>query len=127
MSLISSIYMASNALQADQIGLQVVGQNVANASTPGYIRETVDYVPAGTQRDGNLLLGSGVLVAGIKQQIDNFLQEQVRGANSSVANSQLQQQTYQQLEGLLNALGNTNGGTNLGSNLTSFFNSISQV
>ena len=41
MSLISSIQLANSSLQATQVGLQVVGQNIANANTPGYIRETV--------------------------------------------------------------------------------------
>ena len=41
MSLFSSIQMASNSLQIQQIGLQVAGQNIANASTPGYSREQV--------------------------------------------------------------------------------------
>ena len=41
MSLFSSIQMAGNALQANDIGLQVVGQNISNANTPGYIREAL--------------------------------------------------------------------------------------
>ncbi len=39
MSLFSSIQLANNALIASQIGLQVVGNNIANANTPGYIRK----------------------------------------------------------------------------------------
>ena len=37
MSLLGSIRMAGNTLQADDIALQVVGQNIANANTPGYL------------------------------------------------------------------------------------------
>ncbi len=37
MSLFSSIQLANNTLRAQQIGLQVTGQNIANANTPGYI------------------------------------------------------------------------------------------
>ncbi len=52
MSLYSSITMAANSLQANQIAMQVVGQNIANANTPGYLREEVVLTPAPTQRHG---------------------------------------------------------------------------
>ena len=82
MSLISSIQLANSALQATQIGLQVVGQNISNANTPGYTREIVQLQPGPTQRKGNLLFGSGVQVQGIVQQVDKFLQERLRNATS---------------------------------------------
>ena len=50
MSLSGSLQIASNSLRATQIGLQVVGQNISNANTPGYIREEVNYAPAPTQQ-----------------------------------------------------------------------------
>jgi len=64
MSLFSSIQLASNALNAAQIGLQVAGNNIANADTPGYIRQQVVLSPAPTQQYGGLLLGLGVQVEG---------------------------------------------------------------
>ena len=39
MSLFGAIQMGGNTLQAMQIGLQVVGNNIANANTPGYVRQ----------------------------------------------------------------------------------------
>ncbi len=50
MSLFGSIQMGGNTLQAMQIGLQVVGNNIANANTPGYVRQEAVYVPAPVQR-----------------------------------------------------------------------------
>ena len=46
MSLFGSIQMGGNTLQAMQIGLQVVGNNIANANTPGYVRQEAIYAPA---------------------------------------------------------------------------------
>ena len=46
MSLFGSIQMGSSTLRAMQIGLQVVGNNIANADTPGYIREEAVFAPA---------------------------------------------------------------------------------
>lgn len=123
MSLSSSITLAANALQAQQIGMQVVGQNIANANTPGYIREEVVYTPAPTQKLGKLLLGLGVQVDGIVQKIDHFLEDRLRGATSDRASSSAQQETYLQLEGLIGELSDTD----LSSSLNNFLASISEI
>jgi flagellar hook-associated protein 1 len=123
MSLLGSIQMAGNTLRANEIGLQVVGQNIANANTPGYIREELVLTPAPTQKYGGLLLGMGVSVDAVIQKIDKFLEERLRGAVSDEANSKTQQETYAQLEGLLGALDDTS----LSASMNSFFSSISEI
>jgi len=123
MSLSGSIRLGSNALQAQQIGLQVVGQNIANANTPGYIREEVVFAPAPTQQLGRLLLGLGVQVDGIVQKIDHFVEERLRGATSDRASSATQEDTYLQLEGLIGELSDTD----LSTSLNNFFASISEI
>jgi flagellar hook-associated protein 1 FlgK len=124
MSLYSSIQMASGALQANDIALQVVGQNIANANTPGYLREVVNFEPGPTQDQGALTLGTGVLVHSITQQINSFLETQLRSANADQANADTVQQNYSQLESILGAL---NNGSNLSSTMNSFFSSIANV
>ncbi len=79
MSLFGSIRIAANTLRADTIAMQVIGQNIANANTPGYIREEVLLTPAPTQRMGRLLLGLGVDVQAVVQKIDLFLEERFAG------------------------------------------------
>ena len=123
MSLFSSIQMASNTLQADQIGLQVVGQNIANANTPSYILETTQLEPGPTQRVGNLLLGSGVTVEGVTQQIDTFLEQRLQGAMSDSSDTQTQATAYTNLEQVSGELSSTDMSTLM----TNFFNSISNV
>jgi len=123
MSLFGSIQNAVGALRASQIGLQVVGQNIANANTPGYIREEVNYVPAATQRIGGILLGLGVKVAGVVQKIDTLLEQRLRSATSDRANAEGVEQTFQQLEGLIGELGDTD----LSTSMNNFFSSINEV
>src|SRR5690348_4399401 len=113
MSLFSSIQLANNSLRAMQVGLQVVGQNIANANTPGYIREEVALTPAPTQRNGNLLLGLGVQVTAIVQKIDHFVEERLRGSTSDRVSAETQEQTFQQLEGLLAELGDSDLSTSM--------------
>ena len=86
MSLFGTIQMATNSLQANQIGLQVVGQNISNASTPGYSREQVIFAPGPSQQYGSLLLGTGVLVQGVQPQINQYLNESLWNSNSAAAN-----------------------------------------
>ncbi len=55
--------------------------------------------------------------------MDQFVEQQLRGANADASGSQVESQTYQSLEGLLNELGDNS----LGSSLNSFFSSINEV
>ena len=123
MSLYSSIRLAANTLQANQIGLQVVGQNIANANTPGYIREEVVLAPAPTQRIGKLLLGTGVDVQAVVQKIDTFLEERLRGSVSDRADVEAQESSYLQLESAIGELNDTDVSTLL----NGFFSSIAEV
>jgi len=123
MSLFGSIQLANNALRSTQIGLQVVGQNIANANTPGYIREEVQFASAPTQRAGNLLLGMGVTVQGVVQKIDAFLEDRLRGSTSDRVSAETQEQTFQQMEALIGELGDTD----LSTALNNFFASVNEI
>lgn len=124
MSLFGSIQMGGNTLQAMQIGLQVVGNNIANANTPGYVRQEAIFTPAGSQRKGSLIQGLGVAVDSIVQKLDKFLQARLVGAKGDRANAEVQEQVYRDLETTLNELSDTG---DLSNSLTDFFNSIDEV
>ncbi|HYO23942.1 MAG TPA: flagellar hook-associated protein FlgK [Lacipirellulaceae bacterium] len=123
MSLFSSIQMAGNTLQAMQIGLHVVGNNIANANTPGYIRERVVYTPAPTMKVGDLTLGLGVEIAGIVQSLDRFAEDRLRGAGGDRASAEVQEKTYLDLEAIVDALGDQD----ISSGLTAFFGSLEEI
>ncbi|RMF86942.1 MAG: flagellar hook-associated protein FlgK, partial [Planctomycetota bacterium] len=123
MSLYSSIRMTSNTMRADQIAMQVIGQNIANANTPGYIREETVLAPAPVQQLGSLLLGLGVDVKAVIQKIDTFLEERLRGSVSDRSSAEVKEETYGQLEGLVNELGDMD----LSTDLNNFFSAISEI
>lgn len=123
MSLFSSLQLASNALQAQSIGLQVVGQNIANVNTPGYSRAEVNFTPAPTQRVGKLLLGLGVEIDSVKQKADAHLNERLRSAAADRAGGEVQENTYQQLETLIGELQDTD----ISTSLNNFLGSVSQI
>ena len=120
MSLFGSLQVASNTLQAMQVGLQVVGNNIANANTEGFIREKVNYAPAPVMEKGNLIIGLGVQVESITQVLDEYLGEQLRGANQDKIGAEIQNSAYKDLERLIGELTSND----LSTSLTSFFGSI---
>lgn len=120
MSLFGSLQTASNTLQAMQIGLQVVGNNIANANTEGFIREKVNYAPAPVQKIGNLTIGLGVLVDSITQVYDDFLGDKLRGASGERVSADIQNDAYKGLERLLGELSDSD----LSTAIIDFFGSI---
>jgi flagellar hook-associated protein 1 FlgK len=123
MSLFGSIQLSANTLRAMQIGLQVVGNNIANANTPGFIREEVLYTPAPVQEVGGVQLGLGVRIDGIVQKVDRFLQERLLGARSDRASAEVREKSYQDLEVLIGELSDTD----LSTSFSGFFNSIDEI
>ncbi len=84
--LLGNLSSAARSLDAISVGLQVVGQNFANAGTAGYSRRVVDYVAVAPT--GRLDAGGGVLAAGIRAPRDllmerQLLQEQPMGAREA--------------------------------------------
>ena len=72
MSLFATIQTSANALQVSELGLQVVSNNVANANTPGYIRQELVQSTGPAVLVGGVLLGYGVRANGVIQKFDDF-------------------------------------------------------
>jgi flagellar hook-associated protein 1 FlgK len=80
MSLTTVLSNASSGLQAAQMSLRAVSDNVANVNTPGYVRKTVQQQP--------LVVGAagmGVQVTGTARMADQYLEQAslTAGADSS--------------------------------------------
>ncbi|GAA5506094.1 flagellar hook-associated protein FlgK [Novipirellula caenicola] len=107
MGLLGTIQQSKGALDAAQIGLQVVGNNVANANTPGYIRQELQQASAVAVREGNLISGHGVRPTGIVQVVDEALFERMIDAKTALAGAESLESAYAQLEELSTDLDNT--------------------
>ncbi len=73
--------IASRSLAAEQLAMEVTGNNMANAATPGYRRETADLVEAPPIPSSSLngtLEGQGVNVQAISRAQNAFLSRSVR-------------------------------------------------
>jgi len=123
MSLIGTIQQSAGALQAAQIGLQVVGNNIANANTPGYIRQQLEQASASAVRDGGLIKGLGVRTTGIVQNVDRALVERMYRAKSALDGAEALERAYSQLEEITTDLDNSG----LTQQLSLFNNSLHEL
>ena len=118
--LFGSLSAVSRSLAAQQTGLAVAGQNIANVNTPGYTRRAVDLsasLPIDPYSAGN-----GVDIVGIRAERADLIEAQLRhelpaqGREAAMADSLSQIET---------ALGRP--GSSIDSSLTKFFTAFSQL
>ncbi len=84
MSLFGALSATARALDAQQYGLEVTGQNIANVNTPGYSRRTVDLVSVAAA-DGGL---GGVGIQGSRSIRDLLLERRLRQERPSAEKQQ---------------------------------------
>ncbi len=80
--------IASQALAAQELALEVTGNNMANATTPGYAVESVDLTENAPAAEANMpstLVGNGVTVTAITRATNAFLSAAVNNQTSAVA------------------------------------------
>jgi flagellar hook-associated protein 1 FlgK len=123
MGLSTALATAGRSLEVFSAGLQIAGQNISNASTPGYIREKLVLTTDAPFRDGNLLFGTGVVANGVRQQIDKFLATRTQAARSDFEGASARASIFKQLESTLNELGDRD----LSSSLNNFLSKINDV
>ena len=117
--LMTSLTNAARSLDAQQYGLDVTGQNIANVNTAGYAVRTVgltENVAPGTNSDG------GVLITGAPAQRDNFLEARLRSLQSPAA---MDGAVADALNIVQTALGTP--GSSLDSSLAAFFQSFATL
>lgn len=115
MGLFTAIRSAGHALEIFSTGIQVAGNNISNASTPGYIREKLNVTSAAPYRYGGVLIGTGAQITGIRQQIDKYLEVRYNAASSEASGSEARNQIFKSLETALNELGDGDLSTSVNS------------
>ena len=111
-----------SALQAFQRAINVASNNVANASTPGYDRETVNLTEAIPQSNGSATVGAGVVVAGVSRAYSQAAANQLNTSQSSLGQLNALQNYSTQID---NLFGTTVGG--LSTTLQNFYSAFSDV
>jgi flagellar hook-associated protein 1 FlgK len=111
-----------SALQAFQQAINVTSNNVANASTPGYDRESVNLTEAIPQSDGAATIGAGVVVSGISRAFSQAAANQLNTSQSSLGQLNSLKAYSSQID---NLFGTTIGG--LSTALQGFYGAFADV
>jgi flagellar hook-associated protein 1 FlgK len=117
---LSSILMTGlSAMRANQSSMGVISQNIANASTPGYVRTDVTLAPR-----SNMGPGGGVEISGIKRAADRFLAtasyiaEATRGSSAARADILARAQA---------SFGDPNANTSVFATLDEFWSAVTEI
>jgi len=113
-----------SGLNAAQRGLDIVGNNIANAATDGYHRQRVNLEPAYSAQNDLLLFGGGVNVANTTRLIDNLLEIEILRQQSSLEQVSQEFSTLRTVE---NAFGEFSIDEGLSAAIDNFFNALSDL
>lgn len=118
--LYTSLTMAARALTAQQLGLEVTGNNIANVNTAGYARRTIDF--AAVKAESSLSAGNGVEVTGIRSIRDRLLERRVLQEVPHEGRSEMLSEILQVVEAGIGTTGNSIDGR-----LTEMFGSFGRL
>jgi flagellar hook-associated protein 1 len=137
-SLFGTLNMAERSMQAEMTGVNVAGQNLANVSTTGYTRQTVDIETSPSISTEFGSQGTGADVVAIQQAVNTLLNGQIQTQQSTSGYWTAQQSALQSAETSLDEFlngtaatsstsGNSTTDTGLSGQLTGLFNAFQAV
>ncbi len=133
LGLFNTLKLGARALQANQLGVEVTGQNLANSSNAAYSRQRVNLETSLTFPTQYGLQGTGVQVASIQQIRDSMLDGEMRDESSvggywtsqqsSLENAQTQLGEFLNL----NATGSATDSQGISDQINNLFNSFQNL
>src|SRR5580658_9000267 len=130
MGTISSAFdLISSGLDADQSALSIVANNVANANTPGYTRETPNWQENPPIQINGVSYGAGVTETGAASVRDRVLEERLDQQQQLASASGSRLSALNTLEALFTPDSGTASSSagDIGSDITNFFDSFSSL
>ncbi len=124
--------IATGSLAADQAAISVVAGNIANANTPGYTTETVQWGAVDTVTVGGRSAASGISLEGAASQRDRVLNQridqQTQDQSSTAARLAALSDLQSLFSGAISATGsNSSGVADIGQQMAAFFQSFSSL
>jgi flagellar hook-associated protein 1 len=121
----SNFDIGLSALNAAMKALDVVGNNVSNASTEGYHKQVVNLSPSYSVSDGNTLVGGGVNVTGVTSVIDKYLEHEILKQQSTLNQTTQEASTLTDIETAFGELSTSS--TGLSTSINNYFNALSSL
>jgi flagellar hook-associated protein 1 FlgK len=119
-----SFSIAISGLDVAKKAIDTIGNNVANAATPGYHRQRINLTPAYTSQVGSVLLGGGVNFEGVTRLINNLLEQEILRQQSSLGQISSELSALSTVE---NAFGELSTGEGLNTIIDNFFNALQDL
>jgi flagellar hook-associated protein 1 FlgK len=129
-----AIEIGRSALRAQQIGISVTGDNIANVNTPGFSRRLAKLETSAPAAG----LGTGVTVADVSRARDQILDSQIRFQNGLFGRLEAMQRAFFTVEGIFSELAGSSAneagavfsqssGVGLSGALSRFFNAFQDL
>jgi len=123
-SISSLLNTGRNAMSTHKLAIAVTGNNIANAATPGYVRQRLDATTDISVRSArNTVLGTGVKAEAVKRSFDTFTYERIVKEDGKLGFYAAQQPELEALNAAYNEI--SSGG--LGTSIGAFFAAINVV
>ena len=134
LGLFNTLNLGARAMTAQQVGVEVTGQNLANANNPAYARQRVQLQTSTPTPGGIGMEGTGIEAVSIQQVRNQLLDSQIQSESSVGGYWNSQQSALQNVQTQLNEfldLSSTNGASGstvgLSSQLNNLFNAFQSV
>lgn len=98
----SILHIATRALLAEQVGVEVTGHNIANVNTPGYSRQRVNAVTSPPVPSPWGPLGTGVNIQGIDRAFDPFITARLNEKSSLLSDYRTRSAALEQVAAFFN-------------------------
>ncbi|MEE9243808.1 MAG: flagellar hook-associated protein FlgK [Mycobacterium sp.] len=120
----SALQVGRSALLSYQSALQVIGNNISNAGSADYTRQTPGLTPlVGAVTPEGMRPGAGVALTSLKRNLDEGLENRIRAAIGNNQSLDARRRTLGMVESLFDPL----TGLQLQDKLTDFFNTLNEV
>jgi flagellar hook-associated protein 1 len=125
----SALNIVSQALEADQSGLSIAANNVANATTPGYTDEQPNWVENSPIEINGVAYGAGVTETGPTSVRDRVLEERLDQQQQLAAASNSRLTALNTMQALFTPDSGSTGASagDIGADITSFFDSFASL
>jgi len=114
--------IGTSALDAAYLALRTAGNNVANASTPGYSRQTVMLSAQTGAQIGGMYVGQGVAVSDVQRVYNSFLNSAANNAQAAASSADARAAQMNQVDNLF-----SDPTSGVGAAINSFFQQVQSL
>ena len=114
-----------SGLNAAQKAIDVIGNNIANAATPGYHRQRIIFSPSFSSMSDGILLGGGVDLSDVSRLRDKLLEQEILRQQTSLKQTSQEYNSLRTIETAFGELVSETGGLNTA--IDEFFETLNML